>query len=156
MWWIDKFGNVTGPYSDEQVARLVRMCQLRKLDKISKDRQNWQRVNATPFWNPTSARPEEIEVPQTPRPKLSMGGPAAIGWRGGGWARVPASGRHSARREQPRTAVTAEGPVSERLARCRCGCGRGPVGGGCHSACSRRDARGSCCVSRSFACLRVE
>ena len=80
MWWIDKFGNVTGPYSDEQVARLVRMCQLRKLDKISKDRQNWQRVNATPFWNPTSARPEEIEVPQTPRPKLSMGGrPPLVG-----------------------------------------------------------------------------
>ncbi len=63
MWWINKFGNVSGPYSDEQIRRGIRQNQFTKLNKISSDRQNWTRLDETEFWNPISQKPEEMELP---------------------------------------------------------------------------------------------
>lgn len=62
MWWINKFGHVTGPYSDDQISKLIRNNQLQKLHKISDDRQMWQRVDQTEFWNPQPSGPEEIDL----------------------------------------------------------------------------------------------
>ena len=63
MWWINRFGSVSGPYSDEQVERGIKQLKFTKLHKISSDRQNWQRICDTEFWKPVSAAPEEIEIP---------------------------------------------------------------------------------------------
>lgn len=63
MWWINRFGSVSGPYSDEQVEKGIRQLKFTKLHKISSDRQNWQRICDTEFWKPVSAAPEEMEIP---------------------------------------------------------------------------------------------
>ena len=53
MWWINKFGNVTGPYSDEQIRKGIRSNQFTKLNKISEDRQSWIRLDQREFWRPS-------------------------------------------------------------------------------------------------------
>lgn len=63
MWWINRFGSVSGPYSDEQVERGIKQLKFTKLHKISSDRQNWRRICDTEFWKPVSAAPEEMEIP---------------------------------------------------------------------------------------------
>lgn len=63
MWWIDRFGSVSGPYSDEQVKRGIQQLKFTKLHKISADRQTWQRIRDTEFWKPVSSAPEEVEFP---------------------------------------------------------------------------------------------
>ena len=68
MWWINRFGSVSGPYSDEQVEKGIKQLKFTKLHKISSDRQNWRRICDTEFWNPESAAPVEIDIPTTPPP----------------------------------------------------------------------------------------
>lgn len=63
MWWVNKFGNITGPYSDEQIRRGIRGNQFTKLSKISEDRQSWVRLDQTEFWKPAGTAPEEVELP---------------------------------------------------------------------------------------------
>ena len=63
MWWINKFGSISGPYSDEQIRRGIRQNQFTKLNKISSDRQTWMRLDETEFWNPMSQKPEEMKLP---------------------------------------------------------------------------------------------
>lgn len=63
MWWVNKFGNVTGPYSDEQIRKGIRGNQFTKLNKISEDRQSWVRIDQSVFWRPSGSAPEEVELP---------------------------------------------------------------------------------------------
>lgn len=64
MWWIDKFGSVSGPYSDEQIRRGVRLHQFTRLHKISSDRRNWSRLGETAFWSPIQTAPTPIDLPE--------------------------------------------------------------------------------------------
>ena len=61
MWWVNKFGSVSGPYSDEQIRRGIACRQFTKLHKISNDGESWQRLDLTKFWNPFSRGPEIVE-----------------------------------------------------------------------------------------------
>ena len=58
MWWVNKFGRVTGPYSDEQIQSGIRQNQFTRLNKISNDQQTWMRLDQTKFWQPVSPAPE--------------------------------------------------------------------------------------------------
>lgn len=64
MWWINKFGSVSGPYSDEQIRRGIKQNRFTKLHKISSDRQEWQRLDQTEFWAPVATAPEELDIPE--------------------------------------------------------------------------------------------
>lgn len=66
MWWVNKFGSVSGPYSDEQIEKGIRQHMFTKLHKISSDRQSWRRIDQTEFWNPQSSAPEQVEIPVMP------------------------------------------------------------------------------------------
>ena len=66
MWWINRFGSVSGPFTQEQVERLVRNNQLTRLHKVSKDKRTWQRVDQTEFWTPQPIAPDEMEFPSLP------------------------------------------------------------------------------------------
>ena len=66
MWWINRFGSVSGPFTQEQVERFVRSNQLTRLHKVSSDRKTWLRVDQTEFWNPQSSAPGEMELPSLP------------------------------------------------------------------------------------------
>ena len=57
-WWVNKFGRVTGPYSDEQIQSGIRQNQFTRLNKISNDQQTWMRLDQTKFWQPVSPAPE--------------------------------------------------------------------------------------------------
>lgn len=75
MWWVNKFGNITGPYSDEQMRKGVQRGQFTRLNKISEDRQNWMRLDQTEFWRPSGSVPVELELPGGSRRKLgAIGG----------------------------------------------------------------------------------
>ena len=60
MWWVNKFGRVTGPYSDEQIQSGIRQNQFTRLNKISNDQQTWMRLDQTKFWQPVSPAPESV------------------------------------------------------------------------------------------------
>lgn len=62
MWWINKFGTPTGPYSDEQIKGLVASGQIGSLHRLSTDRRNWQYAKDTAFWK----RPEEPKKSAVP------------------------------------------------------------------------------------------
>lgn len=64
MWWINKFGSVSGPYSDEQIQKGIKGNLFTRLHKISSDRQAWRRLDQTEFWNPESSAPERMEIPE--------------------------------------------------------------------------------------------
>lgn len=70
MWWINKFGSVSGPYSDEQIQKGIRRNLFTKLHKISSDRQTWRRLDQTEFWNPESNAPEAMDMPELPVGKI--------------------------------------------------------------------------------------
>ena len=70
MWWVNKFGSVSGPYSEEQIQKGIRRNLFTKLHKISSDRQTWRRIDETEFWNPQSSAPEAMEIPEFSREKL--------------------------------------------------------------------------------------
>lgn len=63
MWWIDKFGSISGPYSDEQIQQGVRQNRFTRLHRISSDRRNWSRLGQTAFWNPVQSAPTPLELP---------------------------------------------------------------------------------------------
>lgn len=52
MWWINKNGNIEGPFSSEQISKRVKLNMLRSIDKVSEDRAKWFYVRDTAFWNP--------------------------------------------------------------------------------------------------------
>ena len=63
MWWVNKFGSVSGPYSDEQIRKGIQQNVFTRLHKISSDRQSWQRIDQTEFWNPVVRAPVEMDIP---------------------------------------------------------------------------------------------
>lgn len=63
MWWVNKFGSISGPYTDEQIRKHVQMNRLTRLHKVSEDKVTWVRLDESPFWARTSSGPEEIELP---------------------------------------------------------------------------------------------
>ena len=63
MWWVNKFGSVSGPYTDEQVVRLVQTNRLTRLCKISSDRVSWKRLGESEFWAGSSGGSDEMELP---------------------------------------------------------------------------------------------
>ena len=75
MWWVDKFGSVSGPYSDEQIIKGIQQLKFTKLHKISSDRRTWQRIRDTEFWNPVSNAPEEVDFFDAPLPEASRPSP---------------------------------------------------------------------------------
>ena len=66
MWWVNKFGRVTGPYSDEQIRSGIRQNQFTRLNKISNDQQTWMRLDQTKFWQPVSSAPESMTTEANP------------------------------------------------------------------------------------------
>ena len=63
MWWVNKFGSISGPYSDEQIQKGIRQNLFTKLHKISADKQSWRRLDQTEFWNPISSAPDQLDIP---------------------------------------------------------------------------------------------
>ena len=63
MWWVNKFGSISGPYSDEQIQKGIRQNLFTKLHKISADKQSWRRLDQTEFWNPISRAPDQLDIP---------------------------------------------------------------------------------------------
>lgn len=63
MWWIDRFGSVSGPYSDEQVRRGIQQNRFTRLHKISSDRRNWSRLGQSAFWNLVQGAPTPLDLP---------------------------------------------------------------------------------------------
>lgn len=60
MWWINRFGNVSGPYSDEQIRQGIWRNQFTKLNKISADGQTWTWLGETEFWRPVVRIPKPV------------------------------------------------------------------------------------------------
>lgn len=79
MWWIDKFGSVSGPYSDEQIQQGIWQNRFTRLHKISSDRRNWWRLGETAFWNPVQSAPTPLELPES---DVMSGGAASPSRRG--------------------------------------------------------------------------
>lgn len=63
MWWVNRFGNITGPYSDEQMRRGIRNNQFTRLNKISCDRQDWIRLDQSEFWKSERAATKPLDLP---------------------------------------------------------------------------------------------
>ena len=63
MWWVNKFGSVSGPYTAEQVVRLVQTNRLTRLCKISSDRVSWRLLGDSEFWAGSSGGSDEMELP---------------------------------------------------------------------------------------------
>ena len=72
MWWINKFGSISGPYSDEQIRKLVQTNRLTRLHKVSQDKMAWAQLDQTAFWKRISSRPAEMELPETVASGLKM------------------------------------------------------------------------------------
>ena len=72
MWWINKFGSISGPYSDEQIRKLVQTNRLTRLHKVSQDKMAWTQLDQTIFWKRTLSRPAEMEPPETAATVLKM------------------------------------------------------------------------------------
>lgn len=68
MWWINKNGNIEGPFSSEQLEKRVKLNMLRSLDRVSEDKAKWFYVKDTVFWNPTRT----IKDPPPPPPSRSQ------------------------------------------------------------------------------------
>lgn len=83
MWWTNRFGSISGPYTDEQIVRLVQTNRLTRLCKISSDRAAWMRLDQSEFWAGRLSVPEEIELPSATLPKLRMGAAGKHMERGG-------------------------------------------------------------------------
>ena len=64
MWWINKNGNVEGPFSSEQLEKRVKLNMLRSLDRVSEDKAKWFYVKDTVFWNPTRTIKDPTSPPQ--------------------------------------------------------------------------------------------
>ena len=77
MWWINKFGSISGPYSDEQIRKLVQTNRLTRLCKISDDRATWVRIDESIFWGRSANVPEGIELPSTSTMTISGVGSSA-------------------------------------------------------------------------------
>ncbi len=78
MWWVNKFGSISGPYSDEQIRKLVQTNRLTRLHKISADKMTWMRLDESAFWGRTVSSPEDIELPSATLPGLKIGGDAKV------------------------------------------------------------------------------
>lgn len=63
MWWVNKFGSVSGPYTDEQIRNGIRQFQFTRLCKLSSDGRNWRFLQESEFWNPISSAPQQMEIP---------------------------------------------------------------------------------------------
>lgn len=74
MWWVNKFGSISGPYPDEQIRKLVQTNRLTRLHKISENKMTWIRLDESAFWEQVSSKPEELELPSASLPGLKMGG----------------------------------------------------------------------------------
>jgi len=70
MWWVNKFGSISGPYSEEQIRKLVQTNRLTRLCKISEDRSSWTRLDESVFWGRMGSSPAEIELPSVVLPGL--------------------------------------------------------------------------------------
>jgi len=77
MWWINKNGNIEGPFSSEQLEKRVKLNMLRSLDRVSEDKAKWFYVKDTVFWNPTRT----IKDPPPPPPSRAQRMPSQ-GMRG--------------------------------------------------------------------------
>ena len=78
MWWVNKFGNVSGPYSEEQIRKLVQSNRLTRLCKISEDRAAWMRLDESEFWKRSSSRPEVMALPEASSAPMKMNVPSDI------------------------------------------------------------------------------
>ena len=71
MWWVNKFGSVSGPYTDEQIEKGIQQRTFTRASKISSDRHNWQRLDQTRFMAPSGlsrmapSQPSEDDVPRS-------------------------------------------------------------------------------------------
>jgi len=72
MWWVNKFGNISGPYSEEQIRKLVQTNRLTRLCKISEDRSSWMRIDESDFWKRAASQPETVELPEAAAVPLQM------------------------------------------------------------------------------------
>lgn len=79
MWWINRFGSVTGPYSEGQIRKLVQNHQLTRLHKVSRNKADWIRVDQSEFWSsPIGSTESTPMVPLevlTARPPTSYDSP---------------------------------------------------------------------------------
>ena len=67
MWWINKNGNIEGPFSSEQLEKRVKLNMFRSLDRVSEDKAKRFYVKDTVFWHPTRT----IKDPPPPPPPSS-------------------------------------------------------------------------------------
>ena len=65
MWWINKNGNIEGPFSSEQLEKRVKLNMLRSLDRVSEDKAKWFYVKDTVLWNPTRTIKDSPPPPST-------------------------------------------------------------------------------------------
>ena len=71
MWYINKNGNVEGPFSSEQIGKRVKLNMLRSLDRISEDKVTWQYVRDTRFWGSGQTKTESAS-PESPVPVVAV------------------------------------------------------------------------------------
>ena len=58
MWWINKNGNIEGPFSSEQLEKRVKVNMLRSLDRVSEDKANGSMLRIQCF----GIRPERLRI----------------------------------------------------------------------------------------------
>ena len=59
MWWINKSGQISGPFDEVEVRRQIDLGLLRSLDSVSNDRRLWKHLRETAFW----AVPKPVPAP---------------------------------------------------------------------------------------------
>ena len=77
MWWINKNGNIEGPFSSEQLEKRVKLNMLRSLDRVSEDKAKWFYVKDTVLWNPArtikdTPPPHPMRAQRLPSPGLKV------------------------------------------------------------------------------------
>lgn len=71
MWYVNKSGNVEGPFSSEQIEKRVKLNMLRSLDRISEDKATWLYVRDTGFWGSGQTKKESAS-PEMPVPVVAV------------------------------------------------------------------------------------
>lgn len=74
MWWINKNGNIEGPFSSEQAEKRVKLNMLRSLDRVSEDKKKWLYVKDTILWNPVRTIRDTESLPPLQTQRMTSSG----------------------------------------------------------------------------------
>ncbi len=95
MWWISRNGVLSGPFSQDQIEKRIKLGLIVSLDRLSEDKRNWTYVRDSDFWHQERTIPEPVAPP-----------------RPGSMGKIGLGPRHPAVAAVPITTVSPSKPVA--------------------------------------------